>query len=220
MGRGEAKALYAILRVQRYLAVLPLIPLIILLLGTGVLLLGLLPRFERTDVVASVSVFLALAALGLLAPLGALPASATLSAWGPKALLPLGLALRIDPLNWLFGLAMLVVTLAALLTGVARPGGRRLTVRGAMLLLTFAGLAAVFSDNLLTLIMAWAGLDLIYFIVLVASGQSEGLELQAVLNLGFNVAGTLLAVGGAKAFLTRNIDGLREPMSAGGPIFH
>jgi hypothetical protein len=66
-----------------------------------------------------------------------------------------------------------------------------------MLLLTFAGMAAIFSDNLLTIIMAWAGLDLIYFLVLVLLGRSEGVELQAVLNLAFNVAGMLLAVGAA-----------------------
>jgi formate hydrogenlyase subunit 3/multisubunit Na+/H+ antiporter MnhD subunit len=176
---------------------LPFIPLVILLLGTGVLSLGLLPRFERTDVVASVAALLAIIALGLYAPLKLLPASATLSAWGPPALLPLGLNLLVDPLSWLFGMGILSVTLVTLLTSVARPGGRRLFIRAAMLLLTFAGLAAVFSDNLLTIIIAWAGLDLIYFLVLVLLGQSEGVELQAVLNLGFNVAGTLLAAGAA-----------------------
>jgi formate hydrogenlyase subunit 3/multisubunit Na+/H+ antiporter MnhD subunit len=176
---------------------LPLIPLLILLLGAGGLSLGLLPRFERTDVVSILATLLALIALGLLVPLKALPAAATLSTWGPPALLPLGLKLVVDPLSWLFGMGILLLTLATLLTGVARPGGRRLLVRGAMLLLTFAGLAAVFSDNLLTIIMAWAGLDLIYFLILVLLGQSEGVELQAVLNLAFNVVGTLLAVGAA-----------------------
>jgi formate hydrogenlyase subunit 3/multisubunit Na+/H+ antiporter MnhD subunit len=176
---------------------LPFIPLLILLLGTGLLSLGLLPRFERTDVVAIVAALLALVSLGLFAPLKALPAATTLSAWGPPALLPLGLSLLVDPLSWLFGMGILTITLVTLLTGVARPGGRRLFVRGAMLLLAFAGLAAVFSDNLLTIIIAWAGLDLIYFLVLVSLGQSEGVELQAVLNLAFNVAGTLLAAGAA-----------------------
>jgi formate hydrogenlyase subunit 3/multisubunit Na+/H+ antiporter MnhD subunit len=156
-----------------------------------------LPRFERTDVVSITAALLALIALGLFLPLKALPATAVLSAWGPPALLPLGLTLVVDPLSWLFGMGILTVTLATLLTGVARPGGRRLLVRGAMLLLTFAGLAAVFSDNLLTIITAWAGLDFVYFIILVFLGQSEGVELQAVLNLAFNATGTLLAVGAA-----------------------
>ncbi len=146
---------------------LPLIPLLILVLGVGALALGFLPRFERTDVVASAAVLLALVALGLLPPLRLLPVAATLSAWGPPVLLPLALTLLVDPLSWVFGMGILTLTLATLLSGVARPGGRRLFVRGAMLLLALAGLAAVFSDTLLTIILAWAGLDLIYFIVLV-----------------------------------------------------
>ena len=176
---------------------LPLIPLLLLLLGTGVLLLGLLPRFERVDVVAITAAGAACAALGLLAPLHRLPALATLSAWGPPALLPLGLTLVVDPLSWLFGMAMLLATLATLLTSVARPGGRRLGVRAAMLLLALTGLIAIFSDNLETIIVAWAGLDLVYFVVLVVLGQGEGMKLQSVLNLGFNIVGTLLAVGAA-----------------------
>ncbi len=186
---------------------LPLIPLLILLLGAGALALGFLPRFERTDAVASAAVLLALVALGLLPPLQLLPVAATLSAWGPPALLPLALTLLLDPLSWVFGMGILTLTLATLLTGVARPGGRRLFVRGAMLLLAFAGLAAVLSDNLLTIILAWAGLDLIYFIVLVVLGQSEGVELQAVLNLAFNAAGTLLAIGAA-LLISRESPGL------------
>ena len=190
---------------------LPLIPLLILLVGAGGLFLGLLPRFERTDVVSITAALLALIALGLFVPLRALPATVALSAWGPPALLPLGLTLVVDPLSWLFGMGILTVTLATLLTSVARPGGRRPLVRGAMLLLTFAGLAAVFSDNLLTIITAWAGLDLIYFLILVVLGQSEGVELQAVLNLAFNATGTLLAVGAALLISRENPDlSLRE----------
>src|SRR5688572_30779705 len=112
-----------------------------------------------------------------------LPARATLSHWGPEVLLPLGLSLEIDHLAWLFGLSILTVTLATLLTGVARPGGRRIVVRGAILLLAAAGLAATFSGNLLTRIVAWAGLDLIYFLALILLAEGEGLEPQAVLNL-------------------------------------
>jgi formate hydrogenlyase subunit 3/multisubunit Na+/H+ antiporter MnhD subunit len=173
----------------------PLLPLDLLLLGTIALLLGLLPRFRYTGPIAigtALAALLAVAALGL-----RLPARATLSDWGPASLLPVGLGLDVDGLAWLFAIAVLTVTLATLLTGVARPGGRRIIVRAATLLLAFAGVAALFADNLIARIMAWAGLDLIYFATLVLLAQGEGLELQAVLNLGFNGAGTLLAVGAA-----------------------
>ncbi len=173
----------------------PLLPVELLLFGTVALLPGLLPRFRYTGliaIVAAMAALLAVAALGF-----RLPAGAILSDWGPASLLPVRLGLEVDALAWLFAGAVLTVTLATLLTGVARPGGRRIVVRGATLLLAFAGVTALFADNLITRVMAWAGLDLIYFATLLLLAQDEGLELQAVLNLGFNTAGTLLAVGAA-----------------------
>jgi len=173
----------------------PLLPLELLFIGTVALLLGLLPRFRYTGLIAIVT---AMAALLAVAALGfRLPARAMLSDWGPASLLPVGLGLEVDALTWLFAVAVLTVTLATLLTGVARPGGRRIFVRGATLLLAFAGVAALFADNLIARVIAWAGLDLIYFATLLLLAQGEGVELQAVLNLGFNAAGTLLAVGAA-----------------------
>jgi len=173
----------------------PLLPLVILALGVGALIIGALPRVRSAGLIAIGAVSAALLALVGLAFF--LPSRATLSQWGPASLFPVGLTLEADLLAWLFAAAMLTVTLAALLTGVARPGGRRVVVRGAMLLMAFAGLAAVFADNLLTRVMAWAGLDLIYFLALVVLARSEGLEPQAVLNLSFNSIGTLFALAAA-----------------------
>jgi formate hydrogenlyase subunit 3/multisubunit Na+/H+ antiporter MnhD subunit len=177
-------------------SVSPLIPLIVLLLGVVVLAVSwFVPRLQQPGLIALLTVSAALGALLLMGP--GLPASATLSAWGPESLLPLGLMLVVDPLAWLFGAGVLVVTLAALLTGVARPGGRRILARGAILLLAFAGLAALFADNLLTRALAWTGLDLVYFAALIFLARGEGIEPQAVLNLSLSSAGTLLAVGAA-----------------------
>jgi hypothetical protein len=69
--------------------------------------------------------------------------------------------------------------------------------RFTMLLLTACGLISIFSDNLLTRVMAWAFLDLIYFLALLFLAEADGLAPQAVLNLAFNSIGTLLAVGAA-----------------------
>lgn len=173
----------------------PLLPLELLFIGTVALLSGFLPRFRYTGlivIVTATAALLAVAALGF-----RLPARASLSDWGPASLLPVRLGLEVDALAWLFAGAVLMVTLATLLTGVARPRGRRVLVRGATLLIAFAGVAALFADNLITRVIAWAGLDLIYFATLVLLAQGEGLELQAVLNLAFNATGTLLAVGAA-----------------------
>ncbi len=164
-------------------------------IGAAALLLGLLPRFRYTGVVAVAAAAGALLALLLMAV--ALPARGSLSAWQPASLFGDGLRLEVDALGWLFALGAVATTASALVTGLARPGGRRVGTRISMLLLTAAALISFFSGNLLTRIIAWALLDLIYFLALLFLAEGEGLEPQAVLNLAFNSAGTLAAVGAA-----------------------
>ncbi len=173
----------------------PLTPLLILFVGAGGLLLGLLPRFRYTGLIAVAAAAGAILALLFMAL--RLPVTATLSRWAPADLLGTGLTLSVDGLAWLFGLGVLAVALSALVTGLARPGGRRVGTRVTMLLLTAGGLISIFSDSLLTRVMAWAFLDLIYFLALLFLAEADGLEPQAVLNLAFNSVGTLLAVGAA-----------------------
>lgn len=173
----------------------PLTPLLFLVAGAGGLLLGLLPRFRYTGLIAIAGTLGAMLALLVMAL--DLPVSAMLSAWQPLDLLGAGLTLTVDGLAWLFGLGLLAVALSALVTGLARPGGRRVGTRLVMLLLTLCGLLSIFSDNLLTRVIAWACLDIIYFLALLFLARADGLEPQAVLNLSFNSLGTLLAVGAA-----------------------
>jgi len=173
----------------------PLVPLLILTVGAVGLLLGLLPRFRYTGLISVTAAAGALAALLMLAL--DLPAHALLSAWSPPSLFSVPLELEVDSLAWLFALALLVVTLATLVTGLARPGGSRVGVRAAMLLLTVACLMSIFSGNLVTRIVAWALLDVIYFLTFIGLRDDEGVAPQAVLNLAFNTAGTLAAVGAA-----------------------
>jgi len=173
----------------------PLTPLLILLAGAAGLLLGLLPSFPYTGFVSISSALLAMGALLLLA-LG-LPVSATLSAWGPANMFGVGLVLSVDGLAWLFALAVLAATLSALVTGLARPGGRRVGTRMIMLLMTLAALISIFGDNLLTRVIAWVSLDVVYFLALIFLADRQGIEPQAVLNLAFNSLGTLLAIAAA-----------------------
>ena len=173
----------------------PLTPLLILLAGAAALLLGLLPRFRYTGLIGVAAALGALLALLVMAL--RLPVTATLSNWQPLDLLGTNLTLSVDGLAWLFGLGVLAVALSALVTGLARPGGRRVGTRFTMLILTACGLVSIFGDNLVTRIVAWALLDVTYFLALLFLAEAEGLEPQAVLNLAFNSLGTLLAVGAA-----------------------
>lgn len=183
----------------------PLTPLLILLAGAAGLLLGLMPSFPYTGLVSISAALLAVVALLFMA-LG-LPLTATLSAWGPTSLFGAGLVLSVDGLAWLFALAVLATTLSALVTGLARPGGRRVGSRMIMLLLTAAALMSIFAENLLTRVMAWALLDLVYFLALIFLAERQGIESQAVLNLAFNSVGTLLAIA-ATVLISRTSPGL------------
>ncbi len=173
----------------------PLTPLLILLVGTAGLLFGLLPRFRYTGLVAVTAGMGTLGALLLLTL--SLPARATLSNWGPASLFVVGLALEADPLAWVFAMAVVVVMLAAVVTGLGRPGEQRVGTRVAMLLMTLASLASIFADNLLTRVIAWALLDVIYFLTLIFLREAENVVPQAVLTLALGSVGTLLAVGAA-----------------------
>jgi formate hydrogenlyase subunit 3/multisubunit Na+/H+ antiporter MnhD subunit len=167
----------------------PLIPLGILLVGTGLLFVSLLPRFAYPAPVMLGTSLFALVSVATL--FFWLPASAALSEWPPAGLFSAGLVLTATPLRWLLAVCLVALTLAAALTGLARPGGPRVTARGSMLLLTFGGLAALLADNVVTLIMAWAGLDFVYFLILILVARGEGVQPQAVLHLTFNSLGTL-----------------------------
>jgi formate hydrogenlyase subunit 3/multisubunit Na+/H+ antiporter MnhD subunit len=173
----------------------PLIPLAILVVGAGLVVLTLLLRFSLATATAIISAVLALIATAALAV--ALPARGVLSDWTAAALLPVGLEFRVDGAAWLLAMGMVLLLLAALLTGLARPGGPRVPARAAMLLLTFAGLGALFADNVITLLMAWAGLDFIYFVTLILLARGEGVQPQAVLHLTFNSFGTLSLLAAA-----------------------
>lgn len=175
----------------------PLVPLGILLVGAGLLFVSLSPRFPYAALTLVVTAGLTWLSVAALYP--GLPATQTVAAWtGVTAGAP-GLRLHVDHREWLLGLGLATLTLATALTGLARPGGPRIVARGAILLLTFAGLAVVFADDLITHVVAWAGLDFVYFLILILVARGEGVQPQAVLHLTFNSLGTVCLVGAAVA---------------------
>ncbi|MBI4770034.1 MAG: hypothetical protein HY784_06375 [Chloroflexi bacterium] len=187
----------------------PLLPILILCFGVLSLALGLRRSFRAAGLLAAVSAALAL--LTWLAGGAGLPRESTLSAWQRSAFFGLSLTLRADPVAWLFSGAILTLTLSILLTGFAREGGRRLAARGALLMLAATGLAAVLAENLITLAVAWAALDLIYFLALASQAQEEREIARSVVNLGFNAAGTLLVAAAALLAARRGQLPLFEP---------
>ncbi|MBL8044989.1 MAG: hypothetical protein JNL09_00530 [Anaerolineales bacterium] len=172
---------------------LVIIPLGILLIGAGLMATSLWPRFGAlAGGFAITSATLALLSLLVLA--WWVPLTATVSVWPASGATAQHLQLSVTWGDWVLGASLISLTLATLLTGLARPGGRRSAPRAAMLLLTFAGLGALWANNLLTVIVAWAGFDLVYFFTLILLTRGPGVQPQAVLHLTFNSLGTLLAL--------------------------
>jgi hypothetical protein len=98
------------------------------------------------------------------------PYSLPLGNWQPRLLLPISPSLLIDPISWSLVLALVTINLATILTDVVRPRqGERLGVNWAAqtgyLVLTGAGSLAVLAGNLLTLLLAWAALDLLEMMI-------------------------------------------------------
>lgn len=175
----------------------PIIPILILFLGAAAMLLGPLMPNSRTGGLALIAVGASIVALlaGLFQGFS-LPSQFTLSTW-PSQLFQMNLSLATDRVSWLFELALLVVCAAACLTGLARAGGPRLGARAVTLLITAVALAAVQSENFITLAITWAVLDGIYFLSLLLLSRGENLESQATLSLTFNSLATFCLVAAA-----------------------
>jgi hypothetical protein len=167
-------------------------------LGIGVMGLGLClaRRLPFAGQVTALTIAGAWAAH--LALLFVLPIEWPLSVWvgplTPGAASTRTLLFRLDPAAWWLGFVHLSVVFAASLTGFARKGGQRLRIRTAALLLAFVGLPVFAANNLVTLVLAWVGLDLVVLAVLLLIARGEGLAMQATRAVTVNALSTLCLV--------------------------
>ena len=130
-----------------------------------------------------------------------LPAEIAPQTWQPVSLLPLSPALRVDELSWPMAMALATLLLAVVLTSAARLERRGLlppapqpalenmpnpvppapqTSQGAYwkawaanLALTGLGLVAVLAGNMLTLLLAWAALDIVEVLILLGQAATS-----------------------------------------------
>jgi len=172
-----------------------LAPFAILILGMFGLALCL---WRRVPYAGLVAVFSAAGAwLTALSWSFRLPLDFGLSAWPFGGAGAAGLVLRLDGLGWILAMAHLSLSVIIFLTGFARPGGQRIRVRMAVLLLTYAGLAVLMSHDLVTRLFAWTGLDLIVFVVYALLARGATLPPQVVRQLSFNAVASALVILGA-----------------------
>ncbi len=109
------------------------------------------------------------------------------------------LALQVDQISWPVALALLTLCLAVLLTDVARIEESNWIIWAGDLGMTALGLFAVLANNIPTLIMAWALVDLIELGILLRQVRHEGTRQRVVLFFSTNLFGIMAVLGAAIA---------------------
>ena len=124
-----------------------------------------------------------------------LPESITLATWNFGGLFPTSLALSRDSVSWPFALALATLTLSVIFTAVARMQLADWQAWTSSLGLTAFGLLAVLARNPLTVLMAWAALDMLELVILLAYIVENSSRQRIVISFTGRVTGIILLVG-------------------------
>jgi hypothetical protein len=117
--------------------------------------------------------------------------------WEPHTIFPSSPAFLMDQISWSFSLALATLLLSSILISVARSADSS-TSRPTWLdlacsvALTAASFLAVCAGNLLTLLLVWAGLDLIELIAWLSKADSEETNRQVVFTFSSRIASQII----------------------------
>ncbi|MGE5221156.1 MAG: hypothetical protein ACM3PY_01890, partial [Omnitrophica WOR_2 bacterium] len=121
-----------------------------------------------------------------------LPTSLQLWKWNPVELFGSSPALLADRLSWPYAAVLATLVLAVILTAVARVQPLAWEIWAGSLLLTALGLFAVLAGNPLTLLMAWAALDIVELIFLLLQLKENEARERIVASFSARLAGIIL----------------------------
>jgi hypothetical protein len=171
-----------------------LIPIVLLLFTSlGMLLLRWLrPRFNYFWLVAAGGAFLTWLATFFLR--SQIPTDFTMVKWGPTELFPISPFLQLDEISWTFIITLVTLALAGVLTDVVRAEGARWPAWAGSLAISALGIFAVLAGNTLTLLLAWAAIDLAEFSFLIVQILQSEIRERIVLAFSARVAGIMLLV--------------------------
>lgn len=171
---------------------LPLAPILLLLLVALVMLgLRLLrPRFAYFWLIAALG---ALAAWPLvLASRLEMPRLIDLGNWQPAAYFPTSPRLVVDGISWPFAAALATLILAVILTDVARASEADWASWAGSLALAALGLLAVQGANQVTVLLAWAAIDIIELFIFVGRLAGGGGRERLILAFFARTSGIIL----------------------------
>ncbi len=166
---------------------------ILILLFTSLLILVLRfvrPDFAYTWLIAAAGALLAWP-ITLLMRLR-LPQETLLANWQPESYFHASPGLLLDQVSWPFVFALGTLVLAVILTDVARASEGNWSTWAGSLVIAALGLVAVMAENPLTLLLAWAAIDIFELLILMARiGQSATRE-QILIMFSARSAGIMM----------------------------
>ena len=170
---------------------LPLIAILLLCLTPLIMLIIRLvrPGFAFIWLVAAAGTLLAYP-LMLLSGIG-IPKVIPLVTWQPETIFPASPALRVDSLSWPYAIALTALALAIILTAVVRQQQSSGLPWAGSLVLVMLGLFAVLAGNRLTLLLAWAALDLVELFILISQVHGPPLRQRVMVTFSIRAAGIL-----------------------------
>lgn len=185
------------------------IPIITLLLAAVATWLAR-NRPSRTQWVVSTSFGLLIWFLSLLM-LAAIPNVARFSIWQPASLFQTPMELSLDRTSWGLAYCISTVLLSMILTGATRPDITSVSVRAFWFIYAALAMLAVFAINLLTVVLAFALLDLSSFIFNIYFTENVDDVRRAIVRAGVDLGGVLLIVAAA---WVNSIDGIGADLNA------
>jgi hypothetical protein len=109
--------------------------------------------------------------------------------WSPVTYFPDSPKILVDPISWSFALALATLVLVVILTVPVRLQGNNWHAWASSLAMTGFGLIAVLAGNPLTLMLAWAAIDILEIFILLVQVRESKVHLQALVVFAARVGG-------------------------------
>jgi len=188
------------------------------------LILGLVQRYKVIRLAFAYSWLLALAGslTAWLLVLLAQPRQASLISlfnWRPVTYFPDSPKILVDPTSWSVALALATLLLAVILTAPMHQQGVNWHAWASSLALTSFGLLAVLAANPLTLMLAWAAIDILEIAILLVQVRESKVHVQTLADFTARISGLGLLLwaditarsAGNGLFFTSDASGLTAP---------
>lgn len=135
-----------------------------------------------------------LALISVMAWQTAMPVRLELAIWEPAALFTQSPAFLADGISWAYASSITALCLAIIITSVVRSNFPSPVAWAGSLFLASLGVLAVTADNPITLVLIWAGLDLVELAIQLRFVEEPQLSERVVIAFASRAGGTLLVL--------------------------